>query len=88
MNTLHFVVVVLLVIASTSFFYKIYLHTKIVNPAKRYSLFSRIYDITDFLPMRTKYRPENEIKMRKKANFFLAIFYLCFILTLLLSLID
>jgi hypothetical protein len=88
MKILYFVVVILIVIALLAFFYKIYLQVKITNPSKKPFVFSRIFYVTDFLPMRIKYRPESEIKMRKKANLFLGLFYFCLIIVLLLSLID
>jgi hypothetical protein len=37
--------------------------------------------------MRIKFRPENEIKMRKRANIALLIFYSCFVIILVLSFI-
>jgi hypothetical protein len=66
------------IVAIGSFFYKVYIQIKIKYPQKKVpilSVFIRLYNIADFLPMSTKYKDGEELGMRKKANIFLLIFY-------------
>jgi len=73
-----------------SFFYKIHLQIRILNPGKKGSLVEfafRLPSIIDFLPMQIKYKPAGEIELRKRANKALAVFYICVICLFLLPLI-
>lgn len=44
--------------------------------------------MTDFLPMSVKFKCPEEIQLRKRANLALAIFYICIVCGLLLSIIT
>jgi len=82
------IVLTLMITAAAAFFYKIHLQIRILNPGKKGSLVDfafRLPTILDWLPMRIKYKPPEEIELRKRANKALAIFYICIICILLLS---
>ena len=69
------------------FFYKIYLQIIIRDPAKKgkyYHVVLRLVFLTDFLPLRVKYKKGEELALRKKANKALALFYINIILCFLL----
>jgi hypothetical protein len=82
MNILIVLVFIFSAVAVISIRYKISMRIKITNPNSKYS-FSNLPSITDLFPMAIKYKPLSEIKIRKKANTALVIFYLCFILNLI-----
>jgi hypothetical protein len=82
---------VLLITGLLCFFYKIYLQIIIKDPSKKGSYSSvvlRLVYITDFLPLSLKYKNEEEIKLRKRANKALAVFYLCLICIFILAAIT
>ena len=87
----NLILILFILIALVSFFYKIYLQIQIKNPAKKISalsVFFRFYNITDLFPMRTKYVINNdEIKLRKKANTALMVFYFIFLALIISSLV-
>ena len=89
MQFLKIIVFILIGIALTSFFYKIYLQIIITAPEKKasfFSIFLRFYGIPDFLPLSMKSHDVKENRTRRKANIALMIFYLSFILIILVSL--
>jgi hypothetical protein len=74
------ILAILLIIGVLSLYLKIYLQIVIGNPSKRgayFSVFTRIILLTDFLPLRLKYKEGEEKEMRKKANMALLVFYAC-----------
>jgi len=88
MNVFNYIILILIPIAGMSFFYKIYLQIKIKNPQKRITFFSvliRIYTIMDFLPLKSTSQNNEEIKMRRKANTLILIFYSIIFIGLILS---
>ena len=90
MSTIIFFV--LLSIAAGSMSYKIYLQTGLKNPGKGgYDLYKKfafqLNIITYFLPMSVKYKDAAETIRRKRANKALAVFYICFVCILFLSLV-
>ncbi|HVU57372.1 MAG TPA: hypothetical protein VHD83_20055 [Puia sp.] len=91
MSTIATIMAIILgILAMIALFYKIHLQIRILDPGKKGSLSDlafRLPSIIDLLPMRIKYKPPGEIELRKRANKALAVFYICLICVLLLSLI-
>jgi len=75
---------ILLVVGMMGFFYKIYLQIVIKDPTKKgkyYYVVLRLIYVTDFFPLRIKYKKGEELQLRKTANRALAVFYGSLILT-------
>jgi hypothetical protein len=79
---------VILITGLIAFFYKTYLQIIIKDPSKKGSFSSivlRFVYPTDFLPMSVKYKNGEELKLRKKANKALTVFYISIISILILA---
>jgi hypothetical protein len=77
-----------LIVAGISFFYKIYLQSKLRNENRKSTIFSvmlRTYTILDFLPLRKGVRTPEEMAIRKKANISLIVFYASILLGLIIA---
>jgi hypothetical protein len=66
----------IIITAVISIRYKIYLRKKITNPENKPFNFSDRPNLTDLLPMYTRFKPQAELKYRRAANIALGIFYL------------
>jgi len=81
-------IITLLIIGGIlAFFVKIYFQIIIKDPTKKgkyYFVVLRLIYITDFLPMRIRYKQGEELQLRKKANRALVTFYACMALIAIL----
>jgi uncharacterized ion transporter superfamily protein YfcC len=84
-GVLYFTLICLILAAIISIRYKVYLRVKITDPEKKSSSFTNRPNLIDLFPMQIRYKPENEIKNRKRANIVLGIFYLSALLSLIIA---
>jgi hypothetical protein len=86
-SLLQVLILILMLTGVMGFFCKIYFQIISKDPSKKrkyYHVVFRLVYITDFLPLRIKYKQGEELALRKKANKALAVFYINLILTAVL----